>query len=436
MVSGAFSATGTGTPPGTLTGVLTGATLSGNATGAFHTAGGGDCAFTGPLTAVAQTSFVFRSGTRVSAGTFGFGNTPENVPAVISAGGYVARFHVLFDSNFPDPSAVKFTGPTGSGISGTPADPAESHGDDNGSEFSYALPPRSGVAPGGTWSVLYKGLARTFAVPGFDANRSLVLIYPTVTVDSASGTLTQVNWEYRDRTGNRLSGPPSFMKGLRLQTWMNRGGDNQPESGDLPPTATSFNFAAAGLTPPEWSQVNAVVFQYGDLLGNEYEVHYQKTFGVQVETRLENQYANFTPTIGSRERLINAFVNVPFFAVDADSCGQQSNGPPFNVGIQNRNGTTGVVPYDTAACMERTSTTFFPDGIVPVDIFSRRDHLDTDFGSSLPPVPVGTQFQFNVIPSVNSGLPPQTVITTLRNAEANPATDFINIPTRPRACRP
>ena len=62
------------------------------------------------------------------------------------------------------------------------------------------------------------------------------------------------------------------------------------QSGDLPPTATSFSFAAAGLTPPEWSQVNAVVFRDGDLLGNEYEVHYQKTFGVQVETRLENQY--------------------------------------------------------------------------------------------------------------------------------------------------
>ena len=114
--------------------------------------------------------------------------------------------------------------------------------------------------------------------------------------------------------------------------------------------------------------------------------------------------------------------------MDPDPCAFQSSGPPFNVGIQNRNGTTGVVPYDTAACMERTSTTFFPDGIVPVDIFSRRDHLDTDFGSSLPPVPVGTQFQFNVIPSVNSGLPPQTVITTLRNAEADPATDFISIP--------
>jgi hypothetical protein len=429
VVSGAFSATGTGTPPGTFTGTLTGATLSGNAAGTFQTSGGGNCAFTGSLTAVAQTSFVFRFGTRVSVGTFGFGTTPENVPALVSAPGYGARFHVLFDSNFPDPSTVRFTGPVGSGVSGMPADPGESHGDDNGKEFSYALPPRSGVAPGGTWSVLYKGIARLFAVPAFDANRSLVVIFPTVTVDTASGTLTQVNWEYRDRLGNRLSGPPPFMRGLQLQVWMNQGGDNQPESGDLPPTVTSFDFATAGITPPEWAQVNALVFRYTDLLGNEYEIEYQKTFGVQVETRLENQYAFFTPTTGSRERLINAFVNVPFLSVDPDLCtDQQINGPPFNVGIQNRNGQPGVVPYDTATCMDRTSTTFFPNGTQPVDIYSRRDNLDTFFGSPLPPLPVGTQFQFNVIPNTASGASAQSVITTLRNAEANPATDFISIP--------
>jgi hypothetical protein len=276
--------------------------------------------------------------------------------------------------------------------------------------------------------VLYKGVARLFTVPAFDANRSLVVILPTVSVDTASGTLTSVSWIYQDRFGNRLSGPPSSMRGLRLQVWMNRGGDNQPESPDLTPSMTSFNFSAAGISPPEWAQVNAIVFQYEDLLGNEYQLEYQKTFGVQVETRLENQYSTFTPG-GSQERIINAFVNVPFLSVDPDLCSDQT-GPPFLVGVQNRSGTLGIVPYDAATCMDTRSATFFPNGTVPVDIISARDNLDNFRGSAVgfPPLPFGTQFQFNVIPNTASGASPQTVITSLMNAEANPATDFISIP--------
>jgi len=98
------------------------------------------------------------------------------------------------------------------------------------------------------------------------------------------------------------------------------------------------------------------------------------------------------------------------------------------VGVQNRSGTSGAVPYDNATCMDRTSSTFFPNGMVPVDIFSARDNLDNfrNASQSFPPLPVGTQFQFNVIPNTTD--PPQTVITSLTNAEANPATDFITIP--------
>ena len=174
MVTGAFSATGVRRPPppGTFTGTLTGTALSGNATGTLHTSGGGDCAFSGPLTAAAQTTFTFKFATRVPAGSFDFLNSPSIVPPVFPVG-YAAAFRALFDSNFPDPSAVRFTGPTGSGLSGTPADPAASDGDDTGSNFTYRSPFRSGIAPGGAWSVLYKGLSRVFNVPTFDANRSL-----------------------------------------------------------------------------------------------------------------------------------------------------------------------------------------------------------------------------------------------------------------------
>ena len=166
-------------PAGTFTGTLTGTALSGNATGTLHTSGGGDCAFSGPLTAAAQTTFTFKFATRVPAGSFDFLNSPSIFPPVFPVG-YAAAFRALFDSNFPDPSAVRFTGPTGSGLSGTPADPSASDGDDTGSNFTYRSPFRSGIAPGGAWSVLYKGLSRVFNVPTFDANRSFVLIVPTV----------------------------------------------------------------------------------------------------------------------------------------------------------------------------------------------------------------------------------------------------------------
>lgn len=429
VVSGAFSATGVGSPPGTFTGVLNGGTLSGNATGTIHTATGGDCAFTGPLTAVAQTSFVFRFGTRTPVGSFGFGTTPT-VPSVVTPEGYAARFHVLFDSNLPDPSTVRFTGPSGSGLSGTPADPDESHGDDDGNSFTYTSPPRSGVAPGGTWSVLYKGIARLFTVPPFNANNSFVVVFPTATVDT-NGNLTQVDWIYQDRFGSLLSAPPSFMSGLQLRIWLNGGGDNQPESPNLAPTVTSFNFAAAGITPPPWSQVQALVFQYSDLLGNEYELHYDKAFTVQAEARLENVYSGGQQT-GTQERLLNVFVNVPSGSVDPTPCFVQvATGPPFFVSIQNQNGVRDVLPYDDPTCIEQTGTTTFPNGTTPVDIFSLRSHLDSDFGSPLPTLPVGAVFQVTVTP-LDTLISPQIVFATLMNPEANssatPPNDFIAIP--------
>jgi hypothetical protein len=214
------------------------------------------------------------------------------------------------------------------------------------------------------------------------------------------------------------------MSGLRLRVGVNNGDNNQPESPDLLPTVTTFDFAAAGIPLPEWSQVNEIVFEYTDLLGNEYVLNYDKTFTVQIETRLENVYGSFTPPSGSRERIINAFVDVPFNSVDTTTACPDISGPPFPASIQNRNPVPDVIPYDSPACMDRTSTMFFPNGTVPVDIFSRRDNL----GAVLAPLPVGTVFEFNVSPFNPVGLPTQIVTTTLRNAEADPLVDFISIP--------
>src|SRR6185295_14255564 len=169
-----------------------------------------------------QTTFAFKLATRVPAGSFDFLSSPSIFPPVFPVG-YAATFRALFDSNFPDPSAVRFTGPTGSGLAGTPSDPNASGGDDTGSNFTYRSPFRSGIAPGGAWSVLYKGLSRIFSVPTFDANRSFVLIVPTVSLNT-NQNLTGVTWYYADSSGNRLNGPPSFLGGLRLSIQMNGGG--------------------------------------------------------------------------------------------------------------------------------------------------------------------------------------------------------------------
>ena len=412
VVTGAFSATGgpPTTAPGSFTGLLTGTALTGSASGTLHTSGGGDCAFSGPLTAAAQTSFAFKFATRVPVGFFDFGTTPTVTPAV-SPSGYAAAFRVLFDSNFPDPSAVRFTGPSGSGLSGTPADPSASDGDDTGSTFTYRSPVRSGIAPGGIWSVLYKGLARTFTVPAFDANRSFVLIVPTVTLDR-DGNLAQVNWYYFDSTG-RPVGPPPFLGGLRLQIQMNGGGDSQPQSPDLLPTVTSFNFPAAGISPPEWSQVTAVVFQYRDLLGNEYELVYEKTFGVQIQARLENVYQGSQP-LGVKQRLITALVNVPFNSVDTTACTDQVTGG-FVVSVKNQSQTPRVIPYDAPACLERGSSTIFPGGTRLIDNFSRQDNLDA---LALPTLPIGAVFRFNVTVPNPVGDPDRRHVVDERRGES------------------
>jgi hypothetical protein len=69
----------------------------------------------------------------------------------------------------------------------------------------------------------------------------------------------------------------------------------------------------------------------------------------------------------------------------------------------------------------RTGTTQVNDDPTLIDIFSIRLPL------SGPPLSVGTAFRFNVVP-IDSRFPPQNVVTTLKNPEANAASDFIFIP--------
>jgi hypothetical protein len=433
----------TGSGNGSLTGTLEGRTLHANVTGQFTTSTGGACVFTGTLDAVGQTSFQFRFGTGVSVGSFGFGTTPDDTGMFpLKTQGYRAVFRVFFDDNFPDPSAVKFTGPAGSGVSGVPADPQESGFDSN--EAQYKLPPRSGSAPGGTWSVLYKNLPHNFTVPPFNANASLVAIFPVVTLDTSMGTplLSRIDWVYRDRiTGANLSVAPAFLASISVSVNLNNGGNSQPTK-DLGPATTFWDLALDGLTLPEWSQVQAISFKYQDVIGNGYQEEYSKSFSIQLNPRLEKIYGGFNggcipsspETCAVQQRLLNVFVDVPSGSVNTQPCPPQigaQSGPAFFVQIQNHDTANGQplpagAVYEFPSCIDQTGTTSFNNGGGLTDIFSQRTLIDSMAVPYPPGLLVGAQYDVTVTP-LSTGVPFVTEVS-LETPEANPTTDFVSIP--------
>jgi hypothetical protein len=411
--TGAFIGSGTGT----LDGTLDGQTLSGTVSGTINTSTGGVCAFTGSLTAQATTSSLLKFATRIRPGSFGFDVTPDNVTFPLAAEGYAAIFTVLFDDGgFPDPAAVRFTGPAGSGYTNTPADPEMSGTNQAGTKARYVSPPQAGTVtvPGGVWSVLYKGTPRSFVVPPLDFDARLVVLYPTVTVDSG-GVLNKVDWVYKDPlTGNVLAAAPSFVRNVQVVLQLN-GDSFEIESPTLDRSVTSYTVPSR----PSFADVRELSLRYTDLAGNLYFADYGKSFNIQVEARLENTYGPFTSPGGFPERLLQVFVDVPADSVDVTDCPTQAqSGPSFFVSVVN-DGAVG--PFPSPVCIGRTGTTQFNDDPTLIDIFSIRPPL------SGPPLSVGTAFRFNVVP-IDSRFPPQNVVTTLKNPEANTATDFIFIP--------
>ena len=99
-----------------------------------------------------------------------------------------------------------------------------------GTKARYVSPPQAGTVtvPGGVWSVLYKGTPRSFVVPPLDFDARLVVLYPTVTVDSG-GVLNKVDWVYKDPlTGNVLAAAPSFIRNVQVVLQLN--GDSSRSS--------------------------------------------------------------------------------------------------------------------------------------------------------------------------------------------------------------
>ncbi|HEX3800743.1 MAG TPA: hypothetical protein VH413_18765 [Verrucomicrobiae bacterium] len=216
-------------------------------------------------------SFDFNFLEFADAGGFG-GNFTPSVTFPVALDNYSANFGVKGDTNLPAAPNVFFTGPAGSGLANSPADPANSstnsdHG--NGGNYQSAIISSPAIAPGGTWTVNYKGSNVMFSVPDPQAASHLVIPFPTATV--SSGMLQSVSWVYRDATtGATLAGPPVFMTSIQLQVHGNSSANELFDSDNLPPGTTN----SAVTSSVTWSDVSGVSMAYNDSLGNNYIINF------------------------------------------------------------------------------------------------------------------------------------------------------------------
>ncbi|MBW8863351.1 MAG: hypothetical protein JF609_00195 [Verrucomicrobia bacterium] len=205
-----------------------------------------------------------------NAGNFGGGLTPvTSFPVFLNS--YSADFAVQNDLNFPPATNVFFTGPAGSGLSNTPADPSSSN-TNNSNEGDYQSPFVSSpaAAPGGTWTVAYKGTNLNFNITDPQAASRLVIPVPTASV--LANVLQSVSWVYQDATtGATLGGAPAYVTSIQLQIEGYVGGRiyNSP---NLMPAVTSHTLTSS----VSWTNVSSFNLAYNDSLGNHYVVFFQK----------------------------------------------------------------------------------------------------------------------------------------------------------------
>jgi hypothetical protein len=204
-----------------------------------------------------------------AGGNFGGGLTPSvNYPVVLQ--GYEVLLDMMNAASFPAATNVHFTGPAGSGLSNTPADPANSWVGETEAAYASPVVASPPAAPGGAWTVSYPGTNLVFDLPDSQAASRLVVMVPTV--DLNGGLVRSVSWGYRDAaTGAALTGPPAYMTSIQVQIEGITGG-RVYDSPALPPNATSHTLEIA----VGWTNVSAINMTYDDSLGNHYVVTFSK----------------------------------------------------------------------------------------------------------------------------------------------------------------
>lgn len=203
-----------------------------------------------------------------NGGNFGAGFTPST-GFPVSLNSYTANLSVDNDPNFAPVTNVFFTGPGGSGLNNTPASANNSRVDVYSGNYQSLNVSSPATAPGGTWSVAYRGTNFTFVVPDPQAAARLVIPQPTVTV--SGGTLQSVSWIYRNPGTGLAISPPSFMKDVQLQVDdMSLG--RVYNSPNVPPSTTNDTLTAT----VNWNNVSTIFMVYNDTLGNHYVVSFSK----------------------------------------------------------------------------------------------------------------------------------------------------------------
>jgi hypothetical protein len=203
-------------------------------------------------------------------GTFGSGLTPV-ISYPVSVAGFSAVLYVSGDTDYSEASEVFFSGPSGSGLAHSAANPGNTWIDESETTYHSVVVTNPPVGTGGEWTIEYKGTNRTFNLPDPQATARLVVPVPTVLLSGS--TVTSVSWTYRDpATGASLNEPPAYMTGTQLQIEGLVGGRiyNSPWNED--PTVTTHVLSSS----VEWNNVVSVALAYDDDLGNHYVIFFQK----------------------------------------------------------------------------------------------------------------------------------------------------------------
>lgn len=197
-------------------------------------------------------------------GEFGTGLTPMiPVPMVINH--YIAVLTAQNGGAYPPASNVLFTGPTGSGLIGTPADSRVLNG--NSSVYFSPAVSTPAVAPGGNWGINYNGNNSNLSVADPQAASRLFAPLPTAELDGAA--LYGVSWVYKNTNGVFLAAAPAFVTQVQMQIF-DKDLNLLDASPLLPTTTTSYLFGASY----PWSTIGRIRAIYFDTLSNRYFINF------------------------------------------------------------------------------------------------------------------------------------------------------------------
>src|SRR5581483_4187627 len=203
-------------------------------------------------------------------GEFGHGMTPA-VSYPVTPKNYRVMFQVFDDTNPPAVGTVLFTGPPGSGLTNSAADPTFGVVQNGTNVFYLSQPVKNpATAQGGQWMVSYRNIVNTFQVPDPQVNSRMDVPVPTITI--SNGLLSKVSWSYRDANGNPVAGIPAFITTTRVDLFDQNGNlfDSQASS-----PATSYSYSPNSVYA--WANIGLIRTVYYDTLTNQYFFNFSES---------------------------------------------------------------------------------------------------------------------------------------------------------------